>query len=125
MVYVTAVRGTEDGCGNALGAEFVVGPLALLRIVPDKGDGHVVLVEDRDPPMQLRDDGVVSVKTDLARTAHVLRDVADEFAVKVKVAEAEIFPIADQEQRLIVTRVDSQSMTAIALSVLGALAREA
>ena len=106
-VNVASVGGAEDVCGNAVGAELVVSPLVLLRIVPDKGDRHVVLVENRDPPLQLRDDGVVTMKTDLARSTQVLGDVADELAVKVKVAEAKVFPIADQEERLIVTRVDS------------------
>jgi len=55
----------------------------------------------------------------------MLRDVADKLAVKVKMAETKIFPIANQQERLIVTRVDGQPMTAIALSVLRALACKA
>ena len=55
----------------------------------------------------------------------MLRDVANELAVKVKVAETKIFPIADQQQRLIVALVHGQSVTAIAFPVLGALPREA
>ena len=51
----------------------------------------------------------------------MLRDVANELAVKVKVAEAKVFPIANQQQRLIVALVDGQSVTAIAFPVLGSL----
>jgi hypothetical protein len=91
------VRRTEDCGRNAVGAELVVGPLALLRIIADEGNGRVVLIEDCDSPLQLRNDGVVSVETDLAGATQVLCDVAYEFAVKVEVAEAKVFPVAYQE----------------------------
>ena len=99
------MRCTENVCGNIVGTELVIRPLALLRVVADKRDRYIVLVEDRNPALQLRDDGVVAMKTNLARTPQVLRDVANERAVKVKVAEAKVFPIADKQQRLIVALV--------------------
>jgi len=105
VVYIAPMRCTENACGNIVGTELVIRPLTLLRVVADKRDRHIVLVEDRNPTLQLRDDGVVPMKTNLARTPQMLRDVANELAVKVKVAEAKVFAIADQQQRLIVALV--------------------
>src|SRR4029077_21112283 len=99
------MRCTESACGNMVGTELVIRPLARLWVVADKRDWHVVLVEDRHPTLPLRNDGGVPVKTNLARTPQMLRDVANELAVKVKVAETKVFPIADQKQRLIVALV--------------------
>jgi hypothetical protein len=62
------MRCTENACGNIVGTELVILPLALLRVVADKRDRHIVLVEDRNPTVQFRDDGVVPMKTNLART---------------------------------------------------------
>ena len=125
LVYVAAVCRAKDSCWDVLRTKLVFGPLTLLWVITDERDGHVVLVEDRDPPMQLRNDRIVSMETDLARTAHMLRNVSHEFAVKIKVAKPKIFPVADQEQRLIVARVNSQSVAAIAFSVFSAFSREA
>ena len=94
-VDIAPMRGTENACGNIVGTELVIRPLALLRVVAEKRYRHIVLVEDRNPALQLGDDGVVPMKTNLARTPQMLRDVANELAVKVKVAEAKVFPIAD------------------------------
>src|SRR5437588_316860 len=104
-ILLVPVCSTDSVCGNTAGPRLVSRPLALLRVVADKRDRHIVLVEDRNPALQLRDDGVVPMKTNLARTPQMLRDVANERAVKVKVAEAKVFPIADKQQRLIVALV--------------------
>jgi hypothetical protein len=68
---------------------------------------------------------MIAVEADLTGTTHVLRDVAYEFSIKVEVAEAQVFAIANQQQRLIVTCIHSQPMAAVALSVLATLSREA
>ena len=119
------MRGTEDGDRDICGLETIISPLNFLRIVSNKSDRHVVLIEDRDPALQFRDDGVIAMETNLARAAQVLRDMTDELSVEVKVAETEILPVTDQKKRLIVTYVDSEPMTAVALSVFSAFAREA
>jgi hypothetical protein len=43
--------------------DWGIRPLALLRVVADKRDRHIALVDDRNPTLQLRDDGVVPMKT--------------------------------------------------------------
>ena len=119
------MRGTEDGDRDICGLETIVGPLSLLRIVSNKSDRHVVLIEDRDPTLQFGDDGVIAMETNLARTAQVLRDMTDELSVEVKVAETEILPVTDQKKRLIVACVDGESVAAVTLSVLSTFACKA
>ena len=84
VVYIAPMRCTENACGNIVGTELVIRPLALLRVVADKRDRRTALVDDRNPTLQLRDDGVVPMKTNLAQTPQMLRDVASELAVKSK-----------------------------------------
>ena len=119
------MRGAEDGDRNICWLETVVSPLSLLRIVSNKSHRHVVLIEDRDPALQFRDNSVIAVETNLARAAQVLRDVTDELSVEVEVAETEILPVTDQKKRLVIACVDGESVTAIALSVFSAFACEA
>ena len=108
------MSGGKNGGRNGGGVYVVLRPLGLLGVVAKEGYGHVISVEDSSPPFQLRDEGVVAVKADLARAAEVLGDVADELAVEIEVGEAVVFAVADQEHRLTVAGVESDGVAAVA-----------
>ena len=90
------MRGTEDGDRDICGLETVVGPLSFLRIVSNKSDRHVVLIEDRDPALQFRDDSLIAVETNLARAAQMLCNMAYKFSIEVEVAQTKVLPVTDQ-----------------------------
>ena len=116
------MRGTEDGDRDICGLETIIGPLSFLRIVSNKSDRHVVLIEDRDPALQFRDDSVIAMETNLARATQMLCNMAYKFSIEVEVAETEIFPVTHQKKRLVIACVDGEPMTAVALAVLSAFA---
>lgn len=108
-----AVGGTEAGRIDGGGIDIVVGPLRLQRIIAEKCDRYVVVIEDSDASFEFRDDGVVAEKADLAGATEVLRDGVDVFAVKIEVAEAAIFAIANEQKRLAVARIKGEPVAAV------------
>jgi hypothetical protein len=58
----------------------------------------------------------------LAWSPQVVRDGADELAVKIEVTEAAVFAVAYKQQGLIVPNVDGKPMAAIEESVVVAFA---
>src|SRR5579859_5017139 len=124
LVEVASMRSAEDSRRNTFRTQPVVRPLALLRIVAQKGHRHIVLVNDRDPPLQLRHNRMIAMKTHLARAPQMLRDVANELSIEVEMTQAKILAIAYQQQRLIVTCIHRQPMTAIAFPILSPLPGE-
>ena len=117
LIDVASVGRAEVGEGDIAGKQFVVRPLVFVWVVTQKGNRHIVFIEDGDAALQLGDHGVVTPETHLARTAHMERDIAHELAVEVVMTETPVFAVAHQQQRLIVARVHSQAMAAIAQAV--------
>ena len=109
----TAMSCAERGRSDRLGIQIIIGPLGLVRIVAEKGDRRVVAIEYSHATFEFRDDGVVAMKRRLARTAKVLRDRVDVLSVEIEVTQPAIFAIANEKQRLVVTRVESDSVTAV------------
>ena len=116
-INVATVRGAENGRWHAVRTDLIVSPLALLGVVADESDRHIVLVNNRDPPLQLRDNRIVPMEADLAWTPQMLRHVADKLAVIVEMAEPEVFPIAYEKKRLLIAGINRQSVATVAFSV--------
>ena len=97
-------------------------PTGLVWIVPQEGHGNVVLVQNRDPSLQFRNHGIVTPKAHLARPPQMEGDVAHKFAVEIEMAQPAVFPVANQQERLIVARVHGQPMAAVAQAIRLSLA---
>src|ERR1700733_13584816 len=115
-------RAEVDG-SDCAGKQLVICPLVVVGIVTQKGDRDVVLVEYRDPSFQFGNYGVVTPKTHLAGTTQMEGEVGYEFAIEIVMTETTVFPVAYQQERLIVTRVHSQPVAAVAHAVGFSLAR--
>jgi len=120
-----AVRCAERARLDAARIEVVIRPLRLLRIVAQKSNRHVVSIEDGNAPFQFRHHRVITFETDLAGRAQVLGHRADVFAIKVEVAQAPVFPIAYQQQRLLVTQVEGKAMRTVELPFTVSFLRKA
>ena len=81
-----SVRRAEAHGRDAVGVQIISGPLILVRVVAEESDGNIVAIEDGDAALELGNQGVISVKADLAGAAKVFRDGADVFAVQIEVA---------------------------------------
>jgi len=113
MIHEASMRRTKSSGRDAVRSKGVVSPLGLLRVVAEKGDRNVVSVEDDNTSFKFGDDGVVTVKADLAGPSKMLCDGTNIFSVEVEMAESTILPIADKKKGLVVTRVERETMTAI------------
>jgi hypothetical protein len=91
---------------NVLRTKIVVRPLEFLRVISQKSDWNIVFIKDRDSTLQLRDYGVVSQEAHLTRAAQVQSDVAHKLAIEIEMAETKVFPVAHQQERLIIPRID-------------------
>src|ERR1700678_858585 len=121
LVDKTSVSRAEVGESNVARKQFVVGPLILVRIVAQEGNRHIVFIKNGDAPLQLRDHGVVTPKTYLARTTQVQRHVADKLAIEIVMAEPPVFAVAHQQEGLPVTQVHGQPVAAVAQAVRASL----
>ena len=109
--------------GDGVRVEVVVRPLHFLRIVAEKGDRHIVVVEDDDTTFEFGDNSAVTAKADLAWAAEMPCNGAHIFPVEIEVAKTTIFTITDQEQRLIIAGVESETVTAVEQAGIGSFAR--
>ena len=110
-----AVCGAEYAYFDVIGIEFVIRPLRFLRIVAEESDRHIVSIEDGNAPFEFRHHCIIVLQTDLARASQVLGHGADIFAIQVEVAQAPVFAVAYQQQRLAISHVESEAVTTIEL----------
>src|SRR4051794_9046349 len=61
------MRRAERSRSNALWLKIVIRPLLLIWIVPQKRNRHIVSIEHRYAPLQLRHDRIIPMQRDLAR----------------------------------------------------------
>lgn len=105
LVDVASMCGTEESGGDFAGLKLIVGPLLFLWVVAEESHWRVIAVKNGDAAFELRYHSEISKKAYLAGAAQMLRDGADELTIEIEVAQAAVFAIANQHQRLIVARV--------------------
>jgi len=113
LVDVASVGGAEECWGDVAGLQVVVCPLLMVGIVAEESYGGIVAIEDGDAAFKFRDDGVVAMEAYLAWAAQMLGDGADESSIEVEVAEAAVFAVAYEEQRLVVAGVEGEAVAAV------------
>src|SRR5579862_1626194 len=76
-----------------------VAALLRVRVLAEMGNQLVVLVQDRNAPLQIGDDEVAAEHIDRARVAHAFGGLADELAVQTEDLDPVIRAVRDDQER--------------------------
>src|SRR5262249_55714227 len=118
LVQGRAMGGIADALLPLFWRKAEVGALFLVRIVTELGDDLAVLVQDSDPPLQLRDDGVIASDVHGGGHAQTFLDDFHEMALEIPVFDPIVVPVANEQERLVLASVQGYAVTGLELSLL-------